>query len=74
MERMTSLEKAFAEARRLPPEEQDELAAWLLHELASERRWQRAFAGSADLLSELADEALAEHAAGRTSPMDLGRS
>lgn len=65
-----SLEKAFAEAAKLPENEQDELAEWILRELASEQRWNQAFAASADVLARLADEALAEHRAGRTLPLD----
>jgi len=42
----------------------------LLEELASERRWEELFAGSHDLLAELADQALAEHRAGRTEKLD----
>jgi hypothetical protein len=42
----------------------------VLAELASERRWDELFAGSTDVLSELAEEALAEHRAGRTQPLD----
>lgn len=57
----SSLEKAFAEAARLIEQEQDALAAWILEELASERRWETAFANSAGLLAQLADEALVEH-------------
>jgi hypothetical protein len=34
------LEKAFSEAAKLPPEEQDALANWLLEEMESERRWR----------------------------------
>jgi hypothetical protein len=64
------LEQAFAEAARLPEEEQDSLARVLLDELASERRWDELFASSQDLLSELAAEALAEHRAGRTEILD----
>jgi hypothetical protein len=64
------LEEAFAEAAKLAPQEQDALAAWLLEELASERRWTASFAGTADQLGQLADEALAEHRAGRTQPLD----
>ena len=64
------LEKAFAEASQLPDLEQDALARWLLDELASERRWEAAFASSADQLGQLADEALAEHHQGRTQPLD----
>lgn len=63
------LEQAFAEANKLPNDEQDALANFLLAELASERRWTRAFDESQDLLSELADEALAEHHAGKTQEL-----
>ena len=64
------LEKAFAEAVKLPKKEQDVLAKWLLSELESERRWDEAFARSADQLSHLADEALKEHTKGRTKPLN----
>ncbi len=64
------LEKAFAEAAKLPDDEQDALAQAVLAELASERRWDELFAASTDVLSELAEEALAEHRAGRTKPLD----
>ena len=64
------LEQAFEEANKLPEHEQDALANFLLAELASERRWTRAFADSQDLLSQLADEALAEHRAGDTQELD----
>ncbi len=46
------------------------LRAGLLEELASERRWEELFAGSHDLLGHLADEALAEHRAGRTEELN----
>lgn len=64
------LSKAFAEAAKLPEREQDILANWLFAELASELRWQKTFAQSEDLLAQLADEALAEHRAGRTLVLD----
>ena len=64
------LEKAFAEAAKLPDEDQDALAQAVLAELASERRWDELFAASPDVLSELAEEALAEHRAGRTKLLD----
>ncbi len=68
---MTDLmERALAEINKLPAQEQDVLAAWILEELASERRWMDAFAASQDLLAELADEALAEHRAGKTRHLD----
>jgi hypothetical protein len=60
------LEKALSQASRLPSEEHDKLAAWILEELASEQRWDAAFARSGDALARLADEALAEYRAGWT--------
>ena len=54
------LEKAFVEVSQLPEAEQDEFAAWILEELASERRWQAAFADSEDVLPQLANEAFLE--------------
>ena len=64
------LKKAFDEASKLPKKERDALARMLLEELASERRWEELFADSRDLLGQLADEALAEHRAGRTKELD----
>ena len=64
------LEQAFAEANKLSEDEQDALANFLLEELASERRWTRAFADSQDLLSQLADAVLTEHHAGETQELD----
>ena len=64
------LEKAFAEASRLPSTEQDAVAALILEELASEHRWAEAFAKSQDKLAALADEALAELDRGETEPLD----
>jgi len=63
------LKNAFNEASKLSVLEQNTLARWLLLELASERRWDKAFAQSEDLLSQLADEALAEHTQGKTKLM-----
>jgi len=55
------LEKAFAEISKLPAQEQDRLAAWILKDLASEQRWDELFVSSEDVLAQLADEALIEH-------------
>jgi len=62
------LEKALNEVAKLPPTEQDAVAAILLEELASEQRWAESFAKSQDLLENLAEEALAEYRAGLTKP------
>ncbi|MGC1273398.1 MAG: hypothetical protein WBC44_06790 [Planctomycetaceae bacterium] len=67
------LEKAFAEAAKRPEAEQELLASRLLAELAAEDDFDRAIAGSVDQLSQLAAEAVAEHRAGRTEPLDPDR-
>jgi hypothetical protein len=63
------LEKALSEVAKLPASEQDAVAAILLDEIASEQRWSTSFAGSQTLLAKLAEQALAEYAAGRTKPL-----
>jgi hypothetical protein len=63
------LEKAFSQVSKLPPAEQDAVAAILLEELASEERWTALFAKSEDVLEKLAEEALVEHRAGLTKPL-----
>ncbi len=45
------LEKAMQEAAKLPPSEQDALAAILLEDLASEQRWADSFAKSQNQLA-----------------------
>ena len=64
------LEKAFTVASKLSDHEQDSFARWLLSELESERKWDDLFGGSQDLLSRLADEAIAEHRQGKTKRLD----
>ncbi len=66
----TLLEQAFAEVATLPTQEQEALAAWILEELKSDRRWSQLLASSSDVLEQLADEALAEFRAGRTQVLD----
>lgn len=63
------LERAINEAARLPDQEQDALANLLLEEIASETRWNAAFADSQPQLARLASDALAEFQAGRTLPL-----
>ena len=65
-----ALEKAFDAASRLPKDEQDRLAAAILEEIAVTERWDRALSKSQDSLALLADEALDEHRAGLTEPLD----
>jgi hypothetical protein len=69
----TLLQKAFAEAAKLPEAEQDLLASRLLAELAAEDDFDRAIACSADRLVGLAQEALAEHRSGQKEELDPDR-
>lgn len=55
------LTKAFDDASRLPEDERDAVAEWLLAELASEEQWEGRFAGTQGALTSLAREALDEH-------------
>jgi hypothetical protein len=64
------LEKAFAEASKLPQEAQDMLARMLLDELTAEEKWDAAFANSQDELARLAGEALDEYQSGNTKSLE----
>jgi len=66
----TLLERVIAEAAKLPEDEQEAFAAFMLEELESERRWDDLFARSRDLLASMAEEARREHRAGLTQPLD----
>lgn len=69
---MTSrLEEAFRAAAKLPPADQDVLAAVILAEVeGADAAWDQRFADSREKLSRLADEALEEHRQGITQPLD----
>ena len=64
------LERAIAEAKRLPEDEQEAVGAWLLAEIEADRRWDELFSRPAGRIEQLAAEALADHRAGRTIPLD----
>jgi hypothetical protein len=67
------LERAFKEASKLPEREQDSVAALLLEELTSEKRWDQAFGASQPQLAAMARDALREFEAGETLPLDTDR-
>jgi hypothetical protein len=64
------LEKAIAEASKLPESDQEAIGAWLLAEIESERCWDELFGRPSNVLERMADEALREHEAGLTEPLD----
>jgi len=65
------LKKAFEKASKLPEVEQNALAKWVIEELESEGRWEKAFAASEDVLDRLADEAFTAHKQGKTKPLNI---
>ena len=67
------LEKAFAEAAKLPEAEQELLASRLLAELAAEDAFDRAIASSGDKLALLAAEAIEEDCDELTQELDPER-
>lgn len=69
----TLLQRAFSEAEKLTPAEQDVLASRLLAELQEDDDFDRAIAASSDKLARLAREALAEHRVGLTQEWDPDR-
>jgi len=66
-----ALRRAFEAAGRLPEQDQNELAAAILEELAADKHWEAALAGSQDALERLADEALREAFTPRCAPRDV---
>ncbi len=65
-----ALEEVFRQVSQLPEAEQDALAEAIRAEIVTEKEWESSFAGSPDVLERLADEAIADHRAGRTKPVD----
>ncbi|MBF0227768.1 MAG: hypothetical protein HQK76_20155 [Desulfobacterales bacterium] len=65
------LDKAFKEVSRLSEIEQNVIAKWVLDELKLEKKWEKSFAESEDILEKLADEAINEKRKGKTIPLNL---
>jgi len=63
------LERAFKKASQLPEVEQNALAKWVIEEIESDSKWEKAFSGSEDILDKLSDEALAAHKDGKTKQL-----
>lgn len=65
------LEKVLIEVYKLPPEQQDAIAAMILEELEDEQRWDKTFAESQDKLELLAQKVRADIKAGRVKKMGI---
>ena len=64
------LEDAVLKVSALPPQERDRLAIMLIEDRESEKRWDKRFAQSQGTLELMSEQALAEHRAGRTRPLE----
>ena len=68
---MTELvEKAFNALAKLPEDQQEAFAEWILAELEDEAHWDRQFAASLDQLEQLGEQALAQYRAGLAEELD----
>ncbi len=65
------LQRAFAETKKLPAEDQDAIAVRLLAEVDDERRWNARFAATADdQWDRMVAEVRGDISAERISPLD----
>ncbi|MBW1744972.1 MAG: hypothetical protein JRG74_04545 [Deltaproteobacteria bacterium] len=55
------LENAFNQASKLPEIEHNVIGRWLLYEIKADKKWEKLFAESEDVLEQLAQEALMEY-------------
>lgn len=62
-----NLQSAINQLKILPEKVQDQIAQYILDEIA----WQSSFDQNPQKLSHLAAEALGEYKAGKTKPMDI---
>lgn len=67
------LQQAFEKAAELPEEKQETLAAVILEEMASDKRWDELFAlpESEVFFDKMAEEVRQDHLAGRTKPLNV---
>jgi hypothetical protein len=70
MSMIPTLHVAFEKASALPEADQKFLAALLLEEMAEEKKWQDSFARSQDVLTRMAEDAIAEDERGETLDLD----
>lgn len=67
----TLLQRAISQVEKLPIQDQDAIAAWLLAELEDERQWSTRFAATTDdQWDRLVENVRRDVAAGRVVPLD----
>ncbi len=66
----TLLEQAWQKVSKLPPEDQEAVAARILKTLGEEEAWQKFVEARREDFEKMAEEALDEHKRGLTHPLD----
>lgn len=64
------MEQAIERLRAIPESQQDQLAQFVLNELASDEHWARSTHAGLDGLQRLAERVLADDANGACEPLD----
>jgi hypothetical protein len=67
------LQKAIQEAKKLPQDEQDAIAALILDEIPDEKQWDETFANSQPQLAKLAKKVRLDIKSGKTKEMGIDR-
>ena len=67
------LENAFNAASKLPEMEQNVIGRWLLDEIKADKKWEKLFAESENVLEQLAQEALMEYKKGNAKDLDINK-
>jgi hypothetical protein len=65
------LQKAIQEAKKLPQDEQDTIAALILDEIADEKQWDETFANTQPQLAKLAKKVRLDIKSGKTKEMGI---
>jgi hypothetical protein len=65
----TLLETAFEKASTLSEIEQNRFAKLFMEEIQSEKKWDKLFSESEDLLAQIADKALDDYTNAKTTPL-----
>ena len=65
------LDSAFKEVSMLNHTEQNIFARFILDEISLEKKWDKSFSNTEDLLSDMADEALKDFNTNKTEILDI---
>jgi hypothetical protein len=70
VEMIDSWKRVFDEIQKMPIEEQERYAQWILAEIEDDRKWDQKFAETRDEIEILGQQAMEQHRAGLTEDLD----